>query len=128
MLKMKKRWLIFIIILSLMFYLIYYKWHEGTPYGEKKYSPNKEFYFQRYQVWTIDESTPIFLFFRYYHAHGYIRAYTAEGKFIGEVFTTRLGEAYVFWMDAYLNVMDGVNHDDEKGSIRLPKRAMKPWY
>ncbi|KAF3999752.1 hypothetical protein [Glaciimonas immobilis] len=131
MVKVKKRRLICIIILPLMVYLIYSKWHEGTPYGEKEYSPNNKFYFQLHKVFSIDEWIPFVPAPQGsdgdYDRHGYVRAYTADGKFIGEVFANGIPRAHIFWSRDVLAVMDGVHNKYNDGRIQLPTTAELPW-
>ncbi|KAF3997386.1 hypothetical protein [Glaciimonas immobilis] len=129
MVKVKKRWLLFIIILPLMAYLLYFKWHEGTPYGEKEYSQNRKFYYQIHKVFSIDEWIPYVGVpgntFNY-DKHGYVLAYTAEGKFIGETYAKGIPIATIFWTDDELVVMAGVS-DTNDDNIKLPKSSRKPW-
>ncbi|KAF3997385.1 hypothetical protein [Glaciimonas immobilis] len=129
MVKVKKRWLLFITILPLMMYLIYSKWHEGTPYGKKIYSPNNEFYYQRYRVFTPEEWVPFALpgSAGFSDKDGYVRAYSADGKLIGEVFADGVPRAVVFWTDDVLAVMDGSRNNYGDGRIQLPSTAELPW-
>ena len=124
--KIKIKWIFILIALPVLAYFAYLNWHEGTPYGEKQYSPNKEFYYQQYKVFTIDDLIPFMplpgggsdgLHF----IDGYVRGYTANGDFIGEAYAHGMPMANIFWIDDLLVVMDGLQSKNDDGGIKFPK-------
>ena len=129
MIKIRRKWLFILITLPVIAYFSYTNWHEGTPYEEKQYSPNKEFYYQLYKVFSIDEWIP------YASSpggfsngeNGYVRAYTAAGDFMGETYAHGMPMAHVFWARNKLIVMDGEESGkDGEGIIILPGSSSEP--
>ena len=132
MIKIRRKWLFILIALPVLAYFTYKNWHEGTPYGGKKYSPNKEFYYQRYKVFTIDEWIPYVPMpgggsDSLFYVDGYVRVYTAAGDFVGEAYANGMPMAHVFWARNKLIVMDGENNaNDDEGIIILPRSSSEP--
>ena len=123
MIKIRRKWLFILIALPVLAYFSYENWHEGTPYGEKQYSPNKEFYYQRYKIFSIEEWIPYASSPRGFSGgiNGYVRGYTADGDYIGEVFANGIPRAHIFWIDDLLVVMDGLQSKNDDGGIKFPK-------
>ncbi|MDY7546258.1 hypothetical protein QN379_08585 [Glaciimonas sp. Gout2] len=124
--KIKIKWIFILIALPVLAYFTYKNWHEGTPYGEKQYSPNKEFYYQRYKVFTIEEWIPYVPMpgggsDSLFYVDGYVRGYTANGDFIGEAYAHGMPMANIFWIYDFLVVMDGASNNDDDGRIKFPK-------
>ncbi|MFC5474536.1 hypothetical protein [Paraherbaspirillum soli] len=127
MVTIKKRSLIFITLLVLASCFIYFRWHEGAPYDDKEYSPNKEFYFQRFKVFSLGEWIPGIRMpgqggDALYSMNGYVRVYSSDDKFIGEIYARAMPIAEIFWLDNKLIVNTGAGAMDG-GIIKLPKDA-----
>ena len=132
MIKIRRKSLFILIALPVLAYFSYENWHEGTPYGEKQYSPNKEFYYQRYKVFTIDDLIPFMPLpgggsDSLFYVDGYVRAYTAAGDFIGEAYAHGMPMATKSWWRNKLAVMDGEESGkDGEGIIILPGSSSEP--
>ncbi len=131
MVKRKKVWLFLTAIIAATAYLAYSIWHRGSPYGEKEYSPNKAFYYQQYKVLSVAESIPRLsapgqAADARYAMQGYVRAYTADGTFVGESGVNGMPMAQLFWSRDRLVIMDGQTSEDREGIIILPDNSEMP--
>jgi hypothetical protein len=129
--KRKKIWLLLTAVIAATAYFAYSIWHQGAPYGEKEYSPNKAFYYQQYKVFSVAESIPRLSApdrrsDALYAMRGYVRAYAADGTFIGESSVSGMPMAQLFWSRDKLVIMDGQTSDDLEGIIVLPDNAEMP--
>ncbi|MEC5164095.1 MULTISPECIES: hypothetical protein [unclassified Janthinobacterium] len=131
MVKRKKFWLLLTAVSAATSYMAYSVWHRGSPYGEKKYSPNKAFYYQQYKVMNVEESLLRLSASGQdadarHATRGYVRAYTADGGFVGESSVAGMPMAQLFWSRDKLVIMDGQTSEDPEGIIVLPDNAEIP--
>ena len=85
---MKKFWQILLTSGFLLFLIAgagFFYWRKGTPYREPYWSPNNQFYVQRYSNWTPSSLYPA-MPGQSGAADGYVRLHDKNGKLIREEF------------------------------------------
>ncbi|QEI09019.1 hypothetical protein FXN63_26610 [Pigmentiphaga aceris] len=114
-----RRALIVLVVLA-MLWPAYSLFYAGVPYRERNYSPNGQFYAQKFRLYSWDSWIPRmgmpgggsdYL----YYIDGYVRVYTAAGKLLGEIKMGAVPIADIHWAGDALVVMG-----DGDGMVNLP--------
>ena len=116
----KLRRLIVLALVLALAWPAYRMFYAGVPYRDREYSPNGQFYVQKYRLYRWDSWIPRmgmpgggsdYL----YDIDGYIRVYTAAGKFLGEIEMGSVPIAELHWAGDALVAMGGGD-----GVVQLP--------
>lgn len=91
--------------------ILFYLWKRGTPYQTPFYSPNGQYYAQKYHNITLSSFAPAMPGNGSDNIDGYIRIYDKDGNLLYEKFYTYLVGHEVHWHRNTVFVMGSA--DDE---------------
>ena len=75
----------------------YLWWRQGTPYQDRIYSPNRQYYIQKYSNLTLSRFIGVMPGQGSDTIDGYIRLYAADGTLIHERFETFIRDIRPVW-------------------------------
>lgn len=93
------------------------------PYQERFWSPNREYYMQKYQTFTVFP-VPSMPGQGSDSVDGYIRIHDKAGKVIHERYYTFIRDTEAIWVRNEVVLMGGgVTHSEDDGGLILPTAA-----
>ena len=112
--KLYQKILLSTVILLMAFGIgLYFLWKQGTPYFTPTWSPNNQYYVQKYRNVTFSDFFPAMPGQGSDKANGYIRLYDKDGNMLGERFVYFFRDVEPFWVDnkVYLSGVAEMDND-----------------
>jgi len=111
--KYRKLLLTFVLLLCVAGVALFFFWKKGTPYQRPYWSPNGQYYVQKYSNVTLSRFVPTMPGQGSDAIDGYIRLYDKNGKLIDERFADFIRDVEPIWAGNKVYLMGVEDMDDD---------------
>jgi len=111
--KYRKLLLTFVLLLCVIATASFFLWKKGTPYQQPYWSPNGQYYVQKYSNLTLSRFVSTMPGQGSDTINGYIRLYDKNGKLIHERFAVFIRDVEPMWAGNKVYLMGVEEMDDD---------------